>query len=224
MALPIGLSELVSTLIKIFCGILVFATSGFFWRKRFQMRPLVPLVCNWSLVIPRLVVSVALSICICSLWVFLSVRFESLRVTGWKTTVLNTENIAEMMIGIWIFHAFAEEIFFRGFLFERIKAYMGLPQAVVLSSAFFAAAHLQNFACSAFLFLCSLFITAAYVKYGSLLYAVVVHAGINIFGYYMVLMREHLNRTIVVSAFAVAAVIVVTAHFMQREDKAGSTT
>lgn len=73
----------------------------------------------------------------------------------------------------------AEEIIFRGYFYGVLKRFIGLPWAMILTAALFAAVHLNAAALPA-LFVLALCFTLAYEVTGSLLVAIVMHALFNL--------------------------------------------
>jgi membrane protease YdiL (CAAX protease family) len=216
VSLHLDISTLAATLIKIFLGITVFGFSGWFLRRRFRLPPL-PRSRNF----PGMVASAALGVAVCTLWYMLTAQFESLKPSGWRDTVLATQDIFLPMLFIWVIHAFAEELFFRGFVFERLKQLSGVKRAFVISGVFFAAAHLQGPLTSLLLFSCAVAITAAYLRYNSFLGAVMVHASINITGHCLIHWQPYLEPAAVfwlfISASGAAAFVFVLQTMVFRE-------
>ena len=62
------------------------------------------------------------------------------RVTGWG----DVSSVIPILIGSSMVPAFTEEVLFRGILFRWIEAFGGTWAALLISSAFFGAAHLLN--------------------------------------------------------------------------------
>jgi CAAX protease family protein len=72
-----------------------------------------------------------------------------------------------------------EELVFRGYLYPVFKRYFRMPVAIVLSSAIFAAIHL-NVAALPPLFVLALCLAAAYEESGSLVVPIAMHAMFNV--------------------------------------------
>lgn len=71
----------------------------------------------------------------------------------------------------------AEELFFRGLLYESLKSKFKPKAAAVLSAFIFAAGHINNFAMS---FISGLYLAFVYEKGRNLTAAIIVHSTINI--------------------------------------------
>ena len=77
----------------------------------------------------------------------------------------------------------AEEILFRGLVFERMKKEKGYRMAAILSALLFGAYHL-NVIQFIYAFCFGLILAYVYEKYGSILAPVMVHASANLFIYF----------------------------------------
>ena len=95
--------------------------------------------------------------------------------------LLNTVDgvgLVAMGIGIIVVAPIVEELFFRGLLLDRMRRRWGTATAVVASSLFFGATHLQPLQFAG-LTLAGLVFAAAVVRTGRLGTAIAVHAGFN---------------------------------------------
>ncbi len=86
-------------------------------------------------------------------------------------------------LSLVVLPAFAEEILFRGFLFQRLKALINIKLAVIITSFIFAVAHLEflaggplNFIAAIDTFIFSIFLIALLLKTKSLWASILLHA------------------------------------------------
>ena len=106
--------------------------------------------------------------------------------------------LTNMPLSIWISLAitvvspFCEEVFFRGFLFAGLRQKMDWKLAAVISSAFFAALHLEWTALLP-IFLLGLFFAFLYERSRSLWPSIVMHAMNNIISFGVLLLATNLQ-------------------------------
>lgn len=84
--------------------------------------------------------------------------------------------------GAVVWAPLAEEIFFRGFLFNAFRTRMPLPAAVVLSAAIFAAAHSYALLPSLAIFLAGIILASVYWWRQTLITPILLHGLLNSFG------------------------------------------
>jgi uncharacterized protein len=84
---------------------------------------------------------------------------------------------------------FAEEIFFRGFLFGSLRGRLRFLPAAAISGALFALFHLQPLLIAVMLFV-GIALSYLYDRRGSLVVPIAAHAIFNLIGYTLIVMRE----------------------------------
>jgi uncharacterized protein len=84
---------------------------------------------------------------------------------------------------------FAEEIFFRGFLFGSLRGRLRFLPAAAISGAVFALFHLQPLLIAVMVFV-GIALAYLYDRRGSLAVPIAAHAIFNLIGYTLIVMRE----------------------------------
>jgi len=87
----------------------------------------------------------------------------------------------------------AEEIFFRGYLYNAIKARSSSMIAMIVSSLLFAIAHSYGTAPTVVVFLLGICLTVIYERRNTLITPIFVHAGINVVGAFFFALLMILN-------------------------------
>lgn len=100
----------------------------------------------------------------------------------------------------------AEEIFFRGLVFTRLKRGMPTAVAVLLSSAVFGAMHGAAI-WMAYAFVLGILMTLLFDKFGSLLVSIAFHAAFNLAGGYLVTRIDTESGTLYWAALAIGAAV-----------------
>lgn len=97
-----------------------------------------------------------------------------------------------LSLAITVVSPFCEEVFFRGFLFAGLRQKLGWKLAAVISSAFFAAMHLEWTALLP-IFLLGLFLAFLYERSRSLWPSIMMHAMNNIISFGVLLLATSLQ-------------------------------
>lgn len=108
---------------------------------------------------------------------------------GMMEFVLAISGLAPLAPLLWLVHSLGEELYFRGFLYNRLRGLFGPAAALGLNALLFSALHVP-FSADFFVFL-ALFSAAAtllYERYGSFFYPVALHMLANLWGH--VLLHE----------------------------------
>ena len=104
------------------------------------------------------------------------------------------------MTALWFLHAWGEEVFFRGFLYNYLKKHFALWPAIGINGIIFSLLHLPSARGPFFsMFVASIAITAVYEYRRSILHAVVMHAVMNI-----VIYRSAYRQTFLHERFSTA--------------------
>lgn len=90
------------------------------------------------------------------------------------------QNIILLVAATVIIGPIAEEIVFRGLVFSRMRAYLGLVPCMIISSLLFGLYHM-NVVQFIYTALLGLYLSFIYEKSGSLLVSILTHAAMNLF-------------------------------------------
>lgn len=141
--------------------------------------------------LPRVIsTAIGLLVCILPLVVFASLatqmllgaRAESQEIVEFFLQAIQTQNQRAiwMVFGLGVIVApVAEEFIFRGFLYPVFKRFLGMPLALLITAALFAAIHANAGSLGALFILAAAF-TIAYEKSGSILVPICMHALFNL--------------------------------------------
>lgn len=99
---------------------------------------------------------------------------------------LYSNNVVADAIGLGIIVPIAEELLFRGIIYNRIKTNVGVRNGAIITSLLFAVYH-GNVVQGIYAFFLSFFIIFAQEKFGTVIMAILFHMGANIFS---VLLQE----------------------------------
>lgn len=103
---------------------------------------------------------------------------------GMREFVRATGDLAPLIPLLWFIHAYAEELFFRGFLYNYLRRSFAIWPAILLNAVIFSLVHVPfspEFAL--FLMAFSVAATLAYERFGSFAYPVAAHALANLAGH-----------------------------------------
>jgi membrane protease YdiL (CAAX protease family) len=187
---PLPSSTPAGALLRLACGALAFGGGGLLLMRR-HGTPLSRL--SLSPAAPGLPASrLALRVLIVVLAALalgagrgLSARFlPSSPNRGMMEFVLAIAGLAPLAPLLWLLHSLGEELYFRGFLYNRLRALFGPSVALALNAVMFSALHVPfspDFA--VFLALFSAAATALYERYGSFFYPVALHMLANLWGH-----------------------------------------
>jgi membrane protease YdiL (CAAX protease family) len=108
-----------------------------------------------------------------------------LRIGTFQQTILATKDLTVPMGGIWMIHSLGEELFFRAFIYQELKAIFRPTMAILIAALFFAFAHLDPAGIPRNI-LISLVVIFCYEKSGNFYAAVAAHTGLNTCAQYVI--------------------------------------
>ena len=205
---PPPISQTSDTLLKIFSGMTIFGFAGGILVRRLKIR--IDRANLASVLSPlRILISLFLGAALVFAFIAINSRSRLSPDLDWRKTVFDTQNILGWMVLIWFVHAFSEELFFRGFVYNYLKRFLPVKVAILVSSLGFALAHMANLNKFVFLLFSALIITVVYERFGSLVYPVCTHASINIVAQFSVIWRRPFIRISIIPTFSCLIVLLL---------------
>ena len=155
---------------------------------------------------------------------FFNILFSQLHFTGSSMTyreVANAQFSLSLLMGLFLYgivSPLAEEMVFRGLVYNRLRKYFPYNIAFLMSGVLFGVYH-GNLVQGVYGFILGLIITWAYDRFGSFLIPVLVHSVANMAVYVTVNLEELQKATFTSSTCVITGLLMVICVFILRNIK-----